>query len=132
MNKREVHTLIIEPDPSWRELLQQSLHNAAGRVHYHIVFAASLAEAHSSLSRKTPHFIVVDLEQVDYADALAFLHQVRDTRATRDSVIVCIAASHAAQDKIAAFKSGADSYYVKPINLDTFPMSYPLLERLHR
>ncbi len=129
MDSYTVPTLIIDSDPSWQTLLQQGLTTQKGTYTYQTVLAGSLAEARSILTRMAPRFVIISLEQAGDG-ALDFIRQVRDAPATHRSVIVCVTTRRAPREKVAAFQAGADHYYVKPINPNTFIMSFPLLARL--
>jgi len=129
MDNYTVPTLIIDSDTSWQTLLQQGLTTLKGTYTFQTVLAASLAEARNILTRMTPRFVIISLDQAGEG-ALDFIRQVRDSPVTRRCVIVCVATRRAAREKVAAFQAGADHYYVKPINPNTFIMSFPLLARL--
>lgn len=102
--------LIIEDEPSLRELMQREL----SREGYVVECAATYAEADAKLAGYTYDCILLDIMLPD-GNGLRLLEALKAAE-KRESVII-ISARDSIEDKVLGLELGADDYLPKPFHL---------------
>lgn len=102
--------LIIEDEPSLRELMQREL----TKEQYVVECAATFAEADAKLAGYTYDCILLDIMLPD-GNGLRLLEQLKAAE-KRESVII-ISARDSIEDKVLGLELGADDYLPKPFHL---------------
>lgn len=106
--------LVVEDDPTLRELLAASLRFAG----FAVSTTASGAEALRIAARRTPDLVVLDVMLPDF-DGFEVLRRLRDGAAPgRDVPVLFLTARDAGEDKVAGLTAGGDDYVTKPFRLE--------------
>jgi two-component system, OmpR family, phosphate regulon response regulator PhoB len=103
--------LVVEDEEPIRDLLRFRL----GRAGYHVVPAASGAEARAAIADTHPHVIVMDWMLPDVS-GLELTKQLKRDPATRDIPVIMVTARAQEDDRVAGLDGGADDYVVKPFS----------------
>ena len=104
------HILVVEDEPSLRQLLTQNLSYEG----YSVVAAADGREALSSHQARRADLIVLDL-MLPLVDGFEVLRTLRDHQ---DPVpVLMLTARGAEQDRVQGLSLGADDYLVKPFSV---------------
>lgn len=98
--------LIVEDELPMRRVLRTAL----GSQGYYVWEAGSKREALSTLAKKTPHAMLLDLGLPD-GDGLSLVSQVRERS---ELPILVISAREGERDQVLALDSGANDYVTKP------------------
>ena len=109
MNARTVTVLVVEDDPSIRQMLATALKADGHEVHE----AGTVAQAEVLASNRRIDVFLVDLGLPD-RDGMAFIQQLR--KWTHRPIIVLSARSQE-EDKVEALDCGADDYLTKPFGV---------------
>jgi CheY-like chemotaxis protein len=114
-----IDILLVEDNPNDAELTQRALKksNVAARL----AIARDGAEALEFLlsDRPPPKVIFLDLK-LPKIDGIEVLRRIRVDDRTRSIPVVVLTSSQEERDITACYKSGANSYVVKPVEFDTF------------
>jgi two-component system OmpR family response regulator len=106
--------LVVEDDPTLRELLAASLRFAG----FAVSTTASGAEALRSAAHRPPDLVVLDVMLPDF-DGFEVLRRLRDGAApARDVPVLFLTARDAGEDKVAGLTAGGDDYVTKPFRLE--------------
>jgi len=106
---REPRVLIVDDEPAIARALRPALQGH----HYHVVTAASGAEALAALDEAPPDLILLDLGLPDVEG----VELVRTLRRRLTVPIIILSVLGGEREKIAALDSGADDYLTKPFGL---------------
>lgn len=101
--------LIIEDEPSLREVMQRAL----GKERYVVETAATYAEADARIAGYSYDCILLDIMLPD-GNGLRLLEHIKQLR-RRDNVII-ISARDSLDDKVEGLELGADDYLPKPFH----------------
>lgn len=113
--------LVVEDDPTLRELLAASLRFAG----FAVSATASGAEALAIASRRPPDLVVLDVMLPD-VDGFEVLRRLRNGAAPGRAVpVLFLTARDAGEDKVAGLTAGGDDYVTKPFRLEE------LIARIH-
>ena len=124
--EQEVEILLVEDNPTDLELALHALE--ANHLLNRIDVARDGAEALDYLFRRgaytqrggaSPRVVLLDLK-LPKVDGLEVLRQIRAHEATRDLPVVMMTSSHEERDLIESYRSGANSYIVKPVDFSQF------------
>ena len=126
---RRVKVLLVSPDPRSRELMRIVVRGIERRTRDPIRFleATNGDEGVRVAIREHPDAIVAD-EIASRAGAFSLARTLRDDRAPYDGVILILLARR--QDEWLAEWSGADAWFVKPV--DPFRLADRLVELVDR
>ncbi|QFU86874.1 response regulator transcription factor [Amycolatopsis sp. YIM 10] len=106
--------LVVEDDPTLRELLAASLRFAG----FAVSTTASGVEALRIAGQRTPDLVVLDVLLPD-VDGFEVLRRLRDGAApARDVPVLFLTARDAGEDKVAGLTAGGDDYVTKPFRLE--------------
>lgn len=120
-----VDILLVEDNPSDAELMLRSLkkRNLANRLHW----VQDGVEALDFIFRRDKWDTLTILPKVVFLDlklpklnGLEVLEQLKEHEATQSIPVVVVTSSAEDPDIEAAYKLGANSYVVKPVNFDAF------------
>lgn len=103
--------LVVEDDPSIRELLTINLESAGHQV----IQAASAEAAESLIKDSLPDLILLDW-MLPGRPGPQLASRLRETPRTRDVPIIMLTARADEQDRITGLDVGADDYIVKPFS----------------
>ena len=113
----KVNVLIVEDDDVAAESVVRSLRKNA--IDFPITLARDGVEAleilrhtHSDLSIEKPYLILLDLN-MPRMDGFEFLHEVRNDKSLRDSIIFVLTTSDADSDRMRAYDENIAGYMVK-------------------
>ncbi len=104
----EVRILVVEDEPSIREVLSLYLR----RANYQVTVVNNGREALTMLSSQIPDLVVLDL-MLPEVDGLEITRWLRERG---DTPIIMLTARGEEQDRIAGLEMGADDYVVKPFS----------------
>ncbi|MFL9652181.1 response regulator transcription factor [Streptomyces sp. PB17] len=108
--------LLVEDEPTLRELLSASLHLAG----FEVVPAETGAQALHAVREERPDLIVLDVMLPDF-DGFEVARRLREHPADRHGThppILFLTARDAAEDRISGLRAGGDDYVTKPFNLE--------------
>jgi two-component system, OmpR family, response regulator len=106
--------LVVEDDPTLRELLAASLRFAG----FAVSATASGAEALRLAASRPPDLVVLDVMLPD-VDGFEVLRRLRNgTTPARDVPVLFLTARDAGEDKVTGLTAGGDDYVTKPFQLD--------------
>ncbi|WP_282085242.1 response regulator transcription factor [Streptomyces tendae] len=108
--------LLVEDEPTLRELLSASLHLAG----FQVVPAETGAQALDAVREERPDLIVLDVMLPDF-DGFEVARRLRQHPADRHGAhppILFLTARDAAEDRISGLRAGGDDYVTKPFNLE--------------
>lgn len=103
--------LVVEDDPSIRELLSINLETSGHRV----IEAASAEEAEKLITVSLPDLILLDW-MLPGKSGPQFATNLRDKERTKDVPIIMLTARTDEQDRVTGLEVGADDYMVKPFS----------------
>ncbi|NGN65929.1 response regulator transcription factor [Streptomyces sp. A7024] len=103
--------LVVEDDPTLRELLSASLRLAG----FDVAAAESGAQALASVREQRPELIVLDVMLPDI-DGFEVVRRLRAQQA--DPPVLFLTARDAPEDRIGGLRAGGDDYVTKPFNLE--------------
>ncbi|MGV9910529.1 response regulator transcription factor [Streptomyces tendae] len=108
--------LLVEDEPTLRELLSASLHLAG----FQVIPAETGAEAVDAVREERPDLIVLDVMLPDF-DGFEVARRLRERPAGHHGThppILFLTARDAAEDRISGLRAGGDDYVTKPFNLE--------------
>jgi two-component system, response regulator, stage 0 sporulation protein F len=105
------HILVVDDEPTIRDLVADALHDAG----FHVATAANGADALHAMQRQLPHAVVLDL-MMPQLDAQGFVELKRLNPRFEPVPILVVTAAYAAYE--AAERLGADACLAKPFELD--------------
>ena len=105
--RTDVHLLLVEDDPTQRELVRKALHQAG----YRVSEASGLDGATALLDDDTLSLVVSDFKLAD-GDGLQVLTEVRRHRPELSFILVTAYGS--IEHAVTAIRAGADDYLAKP------------------
>jgi len=109
-----MNLLVVEDDPTLRELLAASLRFAG----FAVSTTASGTEAVLLATTRPPDLIVLDVMLPDI-DGFEVLARLRDDAAPwRDVPVLFLTARDSGEDKVAGLTAGGDDYVTKPFRLE--------------
>ncbi len=106
-----IHILLAEDNISYRDLMQIHLE----RIGYRVFSADDGEQALMILEHEPIHLLIADI-MMPHMDGLELTRQIRNAGYTMP--ILIISAKGALDDKRIGFRSGADDYMTKPIEMD--------------
>ena len=106
-----IHILLAEDNISYRNLMQIHLERAG----YQVFTADDGEQALTILEHELIHLIIADI-MMPQIDGLELTRQIRNAQYTMPILIV--SAKSSLDDKRIGFRSGADDYMTKPIEMD--------------
>ncbi len=115
------HTLIVDDDPEFRQLLLNYLH----RDQVQTTESTSGEEALQKLKTTLFHLIICDV-QMPGMDGFTFLSMIRKEPKTRHIPIILVTADNTIETRENAFRLGANDFITKPFT------PQELIPRLHR
>ncbi len=107
--------LIVEDDPQFARVLEASLVTTSRRV----IVAETAAEARAVLKRETPSLLLLDLILPD-SDGRNLLLELRSSPRTAALPVLVVTARLGSEVKAECFALGADGYFEKPIDPESF------------
>ena len=107
----EATIVVVDDEPSIRELLVASLHFAG----YEVETAASGSEAIEVISRTKPDMIILDVMLPDI-DGFTVTRRIRQEGIT--APVLFLTARDSIDDRVTGLDAGADDYLVKPFAFD--------------
>lgn len=105
--------LIVEDDPSSRQLLRFFLRDIAG-----LYFASSVAEAKRQIEKNSVDFILLDLSLEGEESGLDFARYLRQSEKWKKTPIIVITAHAFTEDREECLDAGCDDYIKKPFTKD--------------
>ncbi|CAL9672618.1 response regulator transcription factor [Streptomyces sp. enrichment culture] len=108
--------LLVEDEPTLRELLSASLHLAG----FHVIPAETGAQALDAVREERPDLIVLDVMLPDF-DGFEVARRLREQPVGHHGThppILFLTARDAAEDRISGLRAGGDDYVTKPFNLE--------------
>src|SRR5690242_10030848 len=123
----ENRILLVEDNPDDELLTLRALKK--GKVKNEVVVARDGAEALDMISRleKAPTLILLDLK-LPKIDGIEVLKQIRANEKTRHLPVVILTSSREEKDLLDGYQEGANSYIVKPVDMDQFTQAVQQLE----
>ena len=138
--------LLVEDDPDDRELAMHALKR--GRVEMHVEVARDGVEAldllhgrgewHARDSADLPCVVVLD-QKMPRLDGIDVLRELKQDAVLREVPVVMLTSSAEEGDLAACYRLGANSYVVKPVDIDQFfeavqqiGLYWVILNRPHR
>lgn len=126
-NFNEVDILLVEDNPEDKELTMRALQkrNLVNRLHHVEDGAAALdflfgrGQFAGRDVNTRPKVVLLDLK-LPKVDGLEVLHAMREDPRTRDVPVVVITSSREDRDLAEAYRLGANSYVVKPVDFNQF------------
>lgn len=103
--------LVIEDDPSIRELLRYSLVQGGFEVN----LTASAEEGLAAVRQILPDVLLVDL-MLPGMSGVSFARQIRQDPRTREVPLIMVTARAEEADRVAGLEIGADDYVTKPFS----------------
>jgi two-component system response regulator len=125
--REAVDILLVEDSPDDAELTRRSLarYRLENAVHVAtdgveaIEFLFGTGARSGSETRANPKLVLLDLK-LPRIDGLEVLRRIRTHEATRTLPVVVLTSSREAPDVQQAYRLGANSYIVKPVDFDQF------------
>lgn len=110
--------LIVEDDPEFSRILQ----TAIGTEERRVVVAESAEEARAAIARETPSLLILDLILPD-SDGRNLLLELRSSPRTAALPVLVVTARLGGEVKAECFALGADAYFEKPIEPESFAVA---------
>ncbi|WP_199547060.1 response regulator transcription factor [Streptomyces sp. N35] len=105
--------LVVEDDPTLRELLSASLRLTG----FEVRAVTTGSEALSAVRQDRPDLIVLDVMLPDF-DGFEVVRRLRALHAEAPPPVLFLTARDAAEDRISGLTAGGDDYVTKPFNLE--------------
>lgn len=109
---RKCHVLVVDDEPTNRDLLSRRLQRAG----FGVATAGSAAEAHEKIVEKMPAMVLLDICMPEVS-GIDFLRRLRADPATRFLPVIMVTSLSESADVVAAIEAGASDYVTKPIDL---------------
>jgi len=120
-NDREYRILLVDDDPSNRDVLDRML----TPIGFTVLQASGGKEAIAAFAAWKPHLILMDIRMPE-VDGIAAIQSIRATQNGRTIPIIGVSASVFEEDRTTVLDSGADDFVAKPIQ------EFDLLEKIGR
>lgn len=111
---RKYHVLLVEDNPADERLIREAFKAADANIA--LMTANNGAEALALLRRERPDFILLDLN-LPAVDGREVLEELKCDKRLKHIPIVILTSSLMPQDIMAAYRSGANCYMQKPVEL---------------
>ena len=118
--------LFVDPDVEYIRAMAAPFTNTGS-----IAIVPSARGALSAMTARRPDIIVMELDLPD-VKGLDFITRLRTTPETRHMLLMVLTKRTGLNDKINAFKAGADDYLVKSITREQFETHVRLLSRFRQ
>lgn len=122
MNKKEIEILLVEDneDDAIMTLRALQKHNLTNKV-YHVIDGEAALDFFFKEKKKSvmPRVVFLDLK-LPKVDGLEVLKELRQNEMTRTIPVVILTSSKEDRDVDTAYKLGANSYIVKPVDFEKF------------
>jgi two-component system phosphate regulon response regulator PhoB len=105
------HVLVVDPDPTIRQLLELNLTHAG----HDVVRCTDAESAQVVMDEHLPDMLLLEWDLPGQSGE-ALIRRLRAQAATRELPIIMLSARAGEHDKILALESGADDYLTKPFN----------------
>jgi two-component system response regulator len=127
MEPHQIEILLIEDNPHEAELTIRSLkkYNLANRLLHlddgaeALDFLFSKRDPSGAIHPFNPKLILLDLK-LPKVDGLEILRKIKADERTRMIPVVILTSSREEKDIIESYKTGVNSYIVKPVNFESF------------
>ena len=124
---QQVEILLVEDNPRDAEMTLRSLKrsNFANRVHWvkdgaeALEFMFREGEYASRAADRTPRLVLLDIK-MPKVDGIEVLRRLKADERTRATPVVIMTSSNEERDVIESYALGANSYIVKPVQIDAF------------
>ncbi|MBL4583867.1 MAG: phosphate regulon transcriptional regulator PhoB [Pseudomonadales bacterium] len=103
--------LIVEDEPSIREMLRFSLERAG----YSVEDASDAEEALEYLSQKIPHLVLIDW-MLPGLSGVELVRKIREDKTLQELPVMMLTARGEEADKLMSFERGVDDYMTKPFS----------------
>ncbi|KMP10489.1 hypothetical protein UR09_06110 [Candidatus Nitromaritima sp. SCGC AAA799-A02] len=104
--------LIVEDNPAIRELVIETLWSPEWKI-----FESVNADAAINLCmEERPELVIMDVMMPGKIDGLEAVRIIKNTPLLYGCAVIMLSARGKKEDKVAAFKAGADDYIVKPFS----------------
>ena len=100
--------LVVEDDENMRDMFYHLLKND-----YQLSFSENGQSALAKLQIYTPDLVMLDIGLPDIS-GLMVCQQIKQSRQSESSCIMCVSGYDQAEDILKAYKAGADDYTIKP------------------
>jgi len=109
-NDREYRILLVDDDPSNRDVLDRML----SPIGFTVLQASGSNEAIAVFADWKPHLILMDIRMPE-VDGIAAIRSIRATQTGRTVPIIGVSASVFNEDRATVLDSGADDFVAKPV-----------------
>ncbi len=113
-SQKKYYVLLVEDNPADERLIREAFNAACNDVA--ITSASNGAEALALLRRERPNFILLDLN-LPAVDGREVLRQLKSDKRLRHIPIIVLTSSLMPRDILGAYRSGANCYLQKPLDL---------------
>jgi DNA-binding response OmpR family regulator len=101
--------VVVDPDPFYQRQIALALQQS-----FRCLPASTLREAQQLIRRERPGLVILELDLPD-GDGIDLIQSLQADPLLKQALIACITRRKSVQDKIRAFRAGADDYLVKPL-----------------
>lgn len=110
MEQKDISILLVEDEKNIRELLKDILNP------YYMIYEASDGQhALDLINQNTPNIVITDI-MMPHIDGLELIERLKSDIKTSHIPIISISAKTSIDDKVEAYKYGADIYLTKPFH----------------
>lgn len=111
-NLLEKTILLVEDEPDMRLYIHNRL-----STYYNIIEAANGKEALGILKQQHPDLVITDVMMPEM-DGIEFTRIIKENFDSCDIPVILLTANNETEQKLAGLETGADSYIVKPFNME--------------